>query len=146
MTWKEQFLEIICFSGEFLWQFNSKSSLLFNKYLPELQKMSSWKIVFSHDGYHKVRISAWKWHEKSNFWRLIACLVYSFDNSTQNQAYFSTNTFPISRKCHLEKMSFHMMDIISTEFPFKWNKNLGDYMEAASFLIMNKEWSPKLEA
>ena len=37
MTWKEQFLEIGCLSDEFLWQFNSKSSLLFNKYLPDLQ-------------------------------------------------------------------------------------------------------------
>ena len=73
-------------------------------------------------------------------------ILWVHRNSTQNQVYFSTNTFPISRKRHLEKLSFHMMDIISTEFPFKWNKNLGDYMEAASFLIMNKEWSPKLEA
>ena len=102
-------------SDEFLWQFKSKSSLLFKKYLPDLQKMSSWKIVFSHDGFYEVRTSAWKWHENRNFWRLVACLRNSFGNLTQNQVYFSTNTFPISRKCYLERLSFHMMDITRSE-------------------------------
>ena len=102
MTWKQPFLDIGCLPDDLLLESNSKSSLLFDKYHPDLHKMKFWQIAISGDGYQKVHTWGWKWHENSYFWTLVACLMISFWNLTQNQVFLSTNTILISRKWNFE--------------------------------------------
>ena len=137
MTWKQPFLDIGYMPDDLLLESHSKSSLLFDKYHPDVNKMKFWKIAISDDGYQKVRTWGWKWHENSHFWRLVACLMISYRNLTQNQVYFSTNTIPISIKWNFEKLLFQLMDISRSELEVE-----NDMKTAISGHWLLAWWSP----
>ena len=142
MRQKQPFLETGCLPDDLLLQFNSKSSLIFDKYLPNLQKKQFWKITIAPDGYHVSRLWAEKSHKNSQLWRLNACQVFSSCKSTQNQVYFSTNSFPFSRKKQFWKITiapdgYHM----SRLWAEKLHKNSQFWRLDACQIISSCNWT-----